>query len=61
ERTGLMSDSSKVELSRDHIKKGELDMFTDFFTQVSGEPMTEAQKLAMTSAIDELHKMERTS
>ncbi|ABZ77257.1 nuclease SbcCD, D subunit [Shewanella halifaxensis HAW-EB4] len=61
ERTGLMSEGSKVELSRDHIKKGEFDMFTDFFTQVSGEPMTEAQKLAMTSAIDELHKVERTS
>ncbi|ABV87954.1 exonuclease SbcCD subunit D [Shewanella pealeana] len=61
ERTGLMSDKSKVELSRDHIKKGELDMFTDFFAQVSGEPMTEAQQQAMITAIDELHKAERTS
>ncbi|GIU08311.1 MULTISPECIES: exonuclease SbcCD subunit D [unclassified Shewanella] len=61
ERTGLMSDNSKVELSRDHIKKGELDMFTDFFAQVSGEPMTVAQQQAMITAIDELHKVERTS
>ncbi|WP_299806519.1 exonuclease SbcCD subunit D [uncultured Shewanella sp.] len=61
ERTGLMSDNSKVELSREHIKKGELDMFTDFFAQVSGEPMTEAQQQAMITAIDELHKVERTS
>ncbi|MGS0679796.1 exonuclease SbcCD subunit D [Shewanella sp. 125m-7] len=61
ERTGLMSESNKVELSRDHIKKGEMDMFTDFFTQVSGEPMTESQQQAMVSAIDELHKVERTS
>ncbi|MCG9730229.1 exonuclease SbcCD subunit D [Shewanella sp. Isolate13] len=61
ERTGLMSESGKVELSRDHIKKGELDMFTDFFTQVSGEAMTEAQQQAMSATIDELHKAERTS
>ena len=61
ERTGLMSDNTKVELSRDHIKKGELDMFSDFFAQVSGEPMTDEQQQAMTAAIEELHKVERTA
>ncbi|WP_076408718.1 exonuclease SbcCD subunit D [Shewanella sp. UCD-KL12] len=61
ERTGLMSENGKVELSRDHIKKGEMDMFSDFFTQVSGDAMTEAQQQAMTAAIDELHKSERTA
>ncbi len=61
ERTGLMSENGKVELSRDHIKKGEMDMFSDFFTQVSGDTMTEAQQQAMTAAIDELHKSERTA
>lgn len=61
ERTGLMSENGKVELSREHIKKGEMDMFSDFFTQVSGDAMTEAQQQAMTAAIDELHKSERTA
>lgn len=61
ERTGLMSENSKVELSRDHIKKGELDMFTDFFSQVSGDEMTEAQQQAMTATINELHNAERTA
>ncbi|MCL1049508.1 exonuclease SbcCD subunit D [Shewanella abyssi] len=61
ERTGLMSQNGKVELSRDHIKKGEMDMFSDFFTQVSGDPMTQAQQQAMSTAIEELHKAERTS
>jgi len=61
ERTGLMRESGKVELSRDHIKKGEMDMFSDFFTQVSGDSMTQAQQQAMSTAIDELHKAERTS
>ncbi len=36
-------------------------MFTDFFSQVSGEPMSEAQQAVMVDAIDELHKQERTS
>ncbi|MEI6859803.1 MAG: exonuclease SbcCD subunit D [Shewanella sp.] len=58
ERTGLMADNGKIELSRDHIKKGEMDMFSDFFSQVSGEPMTEAQQQAMTVTIDELHRTE---
>ncbi|QQX78801.1 exonuclease SbcCD subunit D [Shewanella sp. KX20019] len=61
ERTGLMSEKGKVELSRDHIKKGEMDMFSDFFAQVSGDSMTQAQHQAMSTAIDELHKAECTS
>lgn len=61
ERTGLMADNGKVALSRDHIKKGELDMFSDFFSQVSGAPMTEGQQQAMTATIDELHRVESTS
>ncbi|MFT5788369.1 MAG: exonuclease SbcD [Shewanella sp.] len=61
ERTGLMSDNNKASLSRDHIKKGEMDMFSDFFAQVSGESMTEAQQQAMTTAINELHKAESAS
>ena len=36
-------------------------MFTDFFSQVSGEPMSEAQAAAMVNAIDELHKVESVS
>ncbi|WP_299788210.1 exonuclease SbcCD subunit D [uncultured Shewanella sp.] len=61
ERTGLMSDNGQLEIRRDHIKKGELDMFSEFFSQVSGEPMSDAQQQAMVQAIDELHKGEQTS
>ncbi|MEC4725992.1 exonuclease SbcCD subunit D [Shewanella sp. D64] len=61
ERTGLMANNSQLAIGRDHIKKGELDMFTDFFSQVSGEPMTDAQQAVMVNAIDELHKVESTS
>jgi len=61
ERTGLMSDNGQLEIRRDHIKKGELDMFTEFFAQVSGESMNESQQQAMVRAIDELHKGEQSS
>jgi len=61
ERTGLMAKNSQLAIGREHIKKGELDMFTDFFSQVSGEPMSEAQAAAMVNAIDELHKVESVS
>ncbi|GGI96558.1 nuclease SbcCD subunit D [Shewanella hanedai] len=61
ERTGLMANNSQLAIGRDHIKKGELDMFTDFFSQVSGEPMSEEQQAVMVNAIDELHRVERTS
>ncbi|MCE9684950.1 exonuclease SbcCD subunit D [Shewanella sp. AS16] len=59
ERTGLMADKPYLELSREHIKKGELDMFSDFFSQVSGEPMSQAQRESMVGFIDELHKGEQ--
>ena len=58
ERTGLMSRQQGEESGRERIKKGELEMFSDFFGQVAGAPMTEAQQQMMTSLIDELHKGE---
>ncbi|QYJ77678.1 exonuclease SbcCD subunit D [Shewanella acanthi] len=59
ERTGLMAQSSQVALSREHIKKGELDMFSDFFSQVSGDPMTAAQRQVLDDILTMLHKEER--
>jgi exonuclease SbcD len=56
ERTGLMSRQQGQEIGRDRIKKGELDMFSDFFSQVQGEAMTEAQQQTMSRLIEELHR-----
>jgi len=61
ERTGLMAQNGRVELSRDHIKKGELDMFSDFFAQVAGEGMSEAQLQAMINTIEDLHRTEASA
>ncbi|MGL6123739.1 MAG: exonuclease SbcCD subunit D [Shewanella sp.] len=59
ERTGLMAGQQQVALSRDHIKKGEMDMFGDFFSQVSGEPLTQAQQAVMDELLTKLHHEER--
>ncbi|WP_198783029.1 exonuclease SbcCD subunit D [Shewanella putrefaciens] len=59
ERTGLMAGQQQVALSRDHIKKGEMDMFCDFFTQVSGESLTQAQQAVMDELLTKLHNEER--
>ena len=59
ERTGLMAGQQQVALSRDHIKKGEMDMFCDFFSQVSGEPLTQAQQTVMDDLLTKLHNEER--
>lgn len=59
ERTGLMAGQQQVALSRDHIKKGEMDMFCDFFSQVSGESLTPAQQAVMDDLLTKLHHEER--
>ena len=59
ERTGLMAGQQQVALSRDHIKKGEMDMFCDFFSQVSGESLTQAQQTVMVDLLTKLHHEER--
>ncbi|MCU8037274.1 exonuclease SbcCD subunit D [Shewanella oncorhynchi] len=58
ERTGLMAGQQQVTLSRDHIKKGEMDMFRDFFSQVSGESLTQAQQTVMDELLTKLHNEE---
>lgn len=59
ERAGLMAGQQQVTLSRDHIKKGEMDMFRDFFSQVSGESLTQAQQAVMDELLTKLHNEER--
>ncbi|WP_432459560.1 exonuclease SbcCD subunit D [Agarivorans sp. QJM3NY_25] len=58
ERSGLMAQQPHLELQRDHIKKGEYAMFSDFFEQVSGEPLSEAQQLFVQQTIEQLHRGE---
>ena len=58
ERSGLMAQSSGIALSKDHIKKGEMAMFSDFFEQVSGQAMTESQRDYLEQTLDNLRSEE---
>lgn len=61
ERTGLMAGEQAVALNRDHIKKGEMAMFRDFFSQVSGEELSDAQQTVMDEILTKLHRDEGDS
>ncbi|WP_394204045.1 exonuclease SbcCD subunit D [Shewanella waksmanii] len=58
ERTGLMASSEQLAIRADHIKKGELDMFSDFFQQVSGQSLSAEQRSLMVDTINGLHDVE---
>ncbi|MGB0894645.1 MAG: exonuclease SbcCD subunit D [Parashewanella sp.] len=56
ERTGLMAESKHSEIRKQHIKQNEMDMFSSFFSQTTGEVLTPQQTQAMTALLDSLHK-----
>ena len=58
ERTGLMKQTQNPVLLRDHVKKAEQDMFKDFFSQVSGETLSDGQLSVLQSTIENIHKEE---
>ncbi|MCE2594394.1 exonuclease SbcCD subunit D [Motilimonas cestriensis] len=60
ERTGLMAESAQLERRTDHIKKGEMAMFSDFFSQVQGEALSEQQQACINATLDELHQQEQS-
>ncbi|MEH6550744.1 MAG: exonuclease SbcCD subunit D [Pseudomonadales bacterium] len=55
EKPGLMDARGVVEPSSERLKKGELSMFTDFFSQVRGEDLDDAQRGVITEIIDAIH------
>ncbi len=58
ERPGLMARGDGLEVSRDRLKKGEMSMFEDFFTQVNGKALSEEQAKIVTDTLDSLHREE---
>lgn len=58
EKPGIMSTNENHELQRERVKTSELDMFRDFFNQVSGRGLTVDQDTALKEVINELHKTE---
>jgi exonuclease SbcD len=45
-------------INRDKLKRGELDMFRDFFEQVHGQALSPEQDQAMQTLITAIHKDE---
>jgi exonuclease SbcD len=58
ERPGLMARSEGMEVSRDRLKGGEMAMFEDFFTQVTGEALSPEQTGIVARTLDALHREE---
>lgn len=57
EKPGMLA-SGEQPVNREKLKRGELDMFRDFFTQAKGEELTPEQEQAIVEIIAELHKEE---
>lgn len=58
EKPGIMSTNENHQLQREKLKSSELDMFRDFFNQVSGHDLTDDQDNALKEVISTLHKTE---
>ena len=56
EKTGLMAAAVLPQLEREKIRRNELAMFDDFFQQMTGQALNEAQNNALQQTIDSLHK-----
>lgn len=57
EKPGMLI-TGEQKMNREKLKRGELDMFRDFFEQVYGEAMTDEQDKAIQDTIAGLHKQE---
>ncbi|MEH6469937.1 MAG: exonuclease SbcCD subunit D [Halopseudomonas sp.] len=57
EKPGML-ETGEQQMNRDKLKRGELEMFRDFFEQVSGQPLSSDQDSALSQTLAELHRSE---
>ncbi len=57
EKPGMLATGDQ-QMSREKLKRGELDMFRDFFVQITGQELTEGQDAAIQKTIEKIHKHE---
>ncbi|MFT5578372.1 MAG: exonuclease SbcD [Paraglaciecola psychrophila] len=57
EKPGMLATGAQ-QMNRETLKRGELDMFRDFFVQVTGESLSDDQDEAIAGAIGELNRQE---
>ena len=58
EKPGIMAVGEAKAMNREKLKRGEMEMFQDFFDQVSGNSLSADQSRALEAVIDSLHKKE---
>ena len=58
ERPGLMASGKQHQPRRDHLKRGQMVMFKDFFQQVSGEALSTEQSEIIEKSLAEIDKGE---
>lgn len=61
EKPGMLQTGEQKTLNREQLKRGELDMFRDFFQQVSGHSISEEQDQALSEIIQQLHQQSQVS
>lgn len=57
EKPGMLV-TGEQQMNRETLKRGELDMFRDFFVQITGQELNEEQDEAIQTAINDLNKPE---
>lgn len=57
EKPGMLI-TGEQKMSREKLKRGELEMFRDFFIQVYGQELSEDQDVAIQQTITDIHKQE---
>jgi len=58
ERPGLMVSSDQPQLPRDHLKRGQMALFRDFFKQISGEELSLEQSQLVEKSLEEMNQGE---
>ena len=57
EKPGMLA-TGEQKMNKENLKRGELEMFRDFFVQITGQPVSEEQDAAIQGVINELNKQE---
>ncbi len=57
EKPGMLV-TGEQQMNRETLKRGELDMFRDFFVQITGQELSEDQDETIQTAINDLNKAE---
>jgi DNA repair protein SbcD/Mre11 len=55
ERPGLMATGEQRQMKRDHLKRDEVDMFRDFFQQISGNELNKEQAGIIENELEKIH------